>query len=48
MLAKELKSLERKMTERFGEHDEQFRIVFEAINQMIAGPDSKKRRRIGF
>lgn len=47
-LADELKKLKRQLGAKFSEYDEQFRIVFEAINQLINPPQDKKRRRIGF
>jgi hypothetical protein len=32
-----------------GEHDEHFRVVFEAIRQLMAPPaEAEKKRRIGF
>jgi hypothetical protein len=44
-LARKLDELERKL----GEHDQHFRIAFEAIRQlMIPPPQSEKKRRIGF
>ena len=44
-LAAKLEKLERKL----GEHDEHFRVVFEAIRQLMAPPPSAgKKRRIGF
>jgi hypothetical protein len=44
-LARKLDELERKL----GEHDEHFRVVFEAIRQLMAPPaDAEKKRRIGF
>jgi ORF6N domain len=44
-LARKLEELERKM----GEHDEHFRIVFEAIRQLMTPPpEPEKKRRIGF
>ena len=44
-LARKLDELERKM----GEHDQHFRIAFEAIRQlMIPPPEPEKKRRIGF
>jgi len=43
-LARKLQELERK----FGEHDEQFRLVFEAIRRLMNPPVPKNKRRIGF
>lgn len=44
-LARKLDQLERKL----GEHDDKFRIVFEAIRQLMAPPpEPEKKRRIGF
>ena len=44
-LARKLNELERK----FGEHDEKFHLVFEAIRQLMAPPSvPEKKRRIGF
>ena len=44
-LARKLDDLERKL----GEHDQKFRVVFEAIRQlMLPPPEPEKKRRIGF
>jgi hypothetical protein len=44
-LARKLEELERKL----GQHDEKFRIVFDAIRQLMAPPpEGEKKRRIGF
>ena len=44
-LARKLEDVERKL----GQHDEHFRVVFEAIRQlMIPPPEPEKKRRIGF
>jgi hypothetical protein len=44
-LAAKLEKIERKL----GEHDESFRIVFEAIRQLMAPPPATgKKRHIGF
>lgn len=46
---KELAAKLEKMERKLGEHDEQFRVVFDAIRQLMAPPPSAgKRRRIGF
>ncbi len=42
-LARKLAELE----ERFGEHDEQIQVIFEAIQQLMA-PTDKPRKKIGF
>ena len=42
-LNRELSALERK----FGEHDENFKVVFAALKKLMSPPD-KPRRRIGF
>ncbi len=47
-LAQELKELRKQLGVKFSEYDEQFRIVFEAINQLIGPIEDKKRRKIGF
>lgn len=47
-LAQELKELRKQLGVKFSEYDEQFRIVFEAINQLIGPIEEKKRRKIGF
>lgn len=41
------KDLARRLDELEGKYDSQFRAVFEAIRQLMAPPDSK-RRQIGF
>ncbi|RZB34474.1 MAG: hypothetical protein SRB1_00242 [Desulfobacteraceae bacterium Eth-SRB1] len=41
------KDLERKLTDLEQKHDEQFKIVFEAIRQLMA-PPAKPRKKIGF
>ena len=46
-LADELRKLKRSLAAKFGQYDEQFRIVFLAIEQMISPPEPK-RTRIGF
>ena len=44
-LARKLEEIERKL----GNHDEHFRVVFEAIRQLMLPPlDVKPKRRIGF
>src|SRR5258708_29002296 len=43
-LAAKLEKLERKL----GEHDEHFRVVFDAIRQLMAPPPAAKKGRIGF
>jgi len=44
-LARKLEDLERKL----GQHDEHFRVVFEAIRQLMLRPEEPvKKRRIGF
>ncbi|HQU46224.1 MAG TPA: hypothetical protein PK867_25650 [Pirellulales bacterium] len=45
------KDLARKLEEhdrKFGEYDEKFQVVFEAIRQLMAPPTPAQRRRIGF
>lgn len=45
------KDIARKITElerRHDSHDENFRVVFDAIRQLLAPPPAKKKRRIGF
>jgi hypothetical protein len=37
-----------KLEKKFGEHDEKFQLVFEAIRQLMAPPPAPKKRRIGF
>ena len=46
-LAEELRKLKRGLAAKFGQYDEQFRIVFAAIDQLITPPQTKKPR-IGF
>ncbi len=46
-LACELQKLKRGLRARFSEYDEQFRVVFEAIERLI-NPPAPKRRKIGF
>ena len=46
-LARELKKLKRGLAAKFTEYDEQFRVVFRAIDQLILPPEAK-RRKIGF
>ena len=46
-LADELRKLKRSLAAKFGQYDEQFRIVYAAIEQMIT-PPTAKRTRIGF
>jgi len=43
-LARELENIDRKL----GQHDEHFRVVFEAIRQLMAPPQTGKKRQIGF
>jgi hypothetical protein len=43
-LARKLKNLERKL----GDHDEQIQTIFEAIRQLMAPPDKKGKKKIGF
>jgi uncharacterized membrane protein len=43
-IARKVRSLERK----FVEHDDHFKVVFEAIRQLMAPPPEKPKRRIGF
>ena len=46
---KDLAAKLEKMDRKLGEHDEHFRVVFEAIRQLMAPPSSiGKKRRIGF
>lgn len=47
-LVQELKDLKRQLKAKFSEYDDQFRIVFSAIDQLIAPLEHKKRRKIGF
>jgi len=42
------KKLEKKLSELEQRYDEQFKIVFDAIRQLMAPPDPKKKRPIGF
>lgn len=46
-LAEELRKLKRGLAAKFGQYDEQFRIVFAAIDQLITPPKTTKPR-IGF
>ena len=46
-LAKKLADLEKKHDLKFVEYDGHFKVVFEAINQLLA-PPSPPRRRLGF
>jgi hypothetical protein len=46
-LAEELRKLKRGLAAKFGQYDEQFRIVFAAIDQLITPPKTRKPR-IGF
>lgn len=43
-IARKLRSLERKLVD----HDDHFKVVFEAIRQLMAPPPDKPRRRMGF
>jgi len=43
-LSRKLADLERKM----GDHDEQIQAIFEAIRQLMAPPDTKKKKKIGY
>jgi len=43
-IARKVRSLERK----FVEHDDHFKVVFEAIRQLMAPPPEKPKRRMGF
>ena len=47
-LAHELRALKKTLAAKFDEYDDQFRVVFDAINRLIAPLEDKKRRRIGF
>ncbi len=47
-LTDELKKLKESLSAKFGQYDEQFRVVFETINQLIGPLEEKKKRRIGF
>ena len=42
------KALAKKLDELEQEYDEQFRIVFDAIRQLMTPPDPKQKRPIGF
>jgi len=42
------KDLTRKLEELEKKYDEKFRVVFEAIRQLMALPESPPKRRIGF
>jgi len=42
------KDLDRKLAELERKYDDQFKIVFEAIRQLMAPPDKKGKRKIGF
>ena len=42
------KKLEQKLGELEQKYDEQFKIVFDAIRQLMTPPDPKQKRRIGF
>ena len=42
------KDLARRLDELEKEYDTQFRVVFEAIRQLMIPPEPKKKRRIGF
>jgi hypothetical protein len=46
-LAEELQKLKRGLRAKFSEYDEQFRVVFEAIDRLI-NPPEPKRHKIGF
>jgi hypothetical protein len=46
-LAEELRKLKRGIAAKFGQYDEQFRVVFLAIEQLIAPPEPN-RPKIGF
>jgi len=46
-LAEELRKLKRGLAAKFGQYDEQFRIVFAAIDELITPPQPRKPR-IGF
>ena len=37
------KDLDRKLTELEGKYDDQFKVVFEAIRQLMAPPDKPKK-----
>ena len=41
-----LKDLERKLTALEKKYDEQFKIFFEAIHQLMTPPDEKKKKNI--
>jgi hypothetical protein len=43
-LARKLEEIEKQL----GQHDEQFRIVFDAIRQLMATPDPPPKRKIGY
>jgi hypothetical protein len=43
-LSRKLSDLERKM----GDQDEQIQAIFEVIRQLMAPPDTKKKKKIGF
>jgi hypothetical protein len=43
-LARKLEEIERQL----GEHNEQFRVVFDAIRQLMAAPPDPPKRRIGY
>jgi len=46
---KELAAKLEKMERKLGEHDEHFRVVFDAIRQLMSpAPPAGKKRRIGF
>lgn len=43
-LARKLEELEKQL----GQHDEKFKVVFEAIRRLMAPPPPENKRRIGF
>jgi hypothetical protein len=40
--------LGRKLSELEAKYDEQFRVVFDAIRELMKAPDSRPKRQIGF
>lgn len=47
-LARKLSDLEKRHDLKFSEHDKHLKVVFEAIQQLLAAPPSPPRKRLGF
>jgi ORF6N domain len=47
-LREKIEDIERRVEKRLGEHDEQLKAIFEAIQKLLTPPEEKKEYKIGF